>query len=63
MEQHDEVLVYQTWQMQGEPIECDADTFCIRYSPSGELLAIDIQIYNPDTMARAEDWVHAFYGR
>jgi WD40 repeat protein len=40
-----------TWQMQGEPIKCDP--FCIRYSPSGELLAIaaeyDIQLYNPGT--------------
>jgi WD40 repeat protein len=27
-----------TWQMQGDPIECRAA--CIRYSPSGELLAI-----------------------
>jgi WD40 repeat protein len=36
-----------TWQMQGDPIECSAA--CIRYSPSGELLAIateNIQIYN-----------------
>jgi WD40 repeat protein len=37
--------------MQGDPIECIAH--CIRYSPSGELLAIaayeNIQIYNPGT--------------
>ncbi|KAG2738166.1 WD40 repeat-like protein [Suillus brevipes Sb2] len=40
-----------TWQMQGDPIECVV--YCIRYSPSGELLAIatnkNIQIYNPGT--------------
>jgi WD40 repeat protein len=43
-----------TWQMQGDPIECQA--YCIQYSPSGELLAIatskDIQIYNPGTRER-----------
>ncbi|KAG1799936.1 uncharacterized protein HD556DRAFT_1525177 [Suillus plorans] len=42
-----------TWQMQGEPIECGHIVLCVRYSPSGELLAIatdqNIQIYNPDT--------------
>jgi WD40 repeat protein len=45
-----------TWQMQGEPIECDYWIRCVRYSPSGELLAIasddNIQIYNPDTRER-----------
>jgi WD40 repeat protein len=44
-----------TWQMQGDPIECGY-VRCVRYSPSGELLAIatskDIQIYNPATRAR-----------
>jgi WD40 repeat protein len=43
-----------TWQMQGEPIEDDG--YCVRYSPSGELLAIaasqNIQIYNPGTRER-----------
>jgi WD40 repeat protein len=43
-----------TWQMQGEPIE--GYGHCIRYSPSGELLAIatskDIQIYKPGTRER-----------
>jgi WD40 repeat protein len=43
-----------TWQMQGEPINCGV--LCVRYSPSGELLAIatyqDIQIYNPGTRER-----------
>jgi WD40 repeat protein len=42
-----------TWQMQGEPIQCSGYVHCVRYSPSGELLAIatyhDIQIYNPST--------------
>ncbi|KAG1896594.1 WD40-repeat-containing domain protein [Suillus fuscotomentosus] len=42
-----------TWQMQGDPIECGSLVFCVRYSPSGELLAIatdeNIQIYNPGT--------------
>jgi WD40 repeat protein len=43
-----------TWQMQGEPINCGV--LCVRYSPSGELLAIatadNIQIYNPGTRER-----------
>jgi WD40 repeat protein len=42
-----------TWQMQGEPFGCGGYVHCVRYSPSGELLAIatqaDIQIYNPGT--------------
>jgi WD40 repeat protein len=42
-----------TWQMQGEPIQCGGYVFGVRYSPSGELLAIGthkiIQIYNPGT--------------
>ncbi|KAG2128625.1 WD40-repeat-containing domain protein [Suillus bovinus] len=53
---HDDTVKFwctQTWQMQGEPIECGAWVHCIRYSPSGELLAIatygDIQIHNSDT--------------
>jgi WD40 repeat protein len=41
-----------TWQMQGDPIECGV-VYCIRYSPSGELLAIateyNIHIYNTGT--------------
>ncbi|KAG2338712.1 WD40 repeat-like protein [Suillus weaverae] len=44
-----------TWQMQGEPIEARF-VYCVRYSPSGELLAIatilDIQIYNTGTRER-----------
>ncbi|KIK32110.1 hypothetical protein CY34DRAFT_102217 [Suillus luteus UH-Slu-Lm8-n1] len=44
-----------TWEMQGEPVECGF-VFCIRYSPSGELLAIathdNIQIYNSGTRER-----------
>jgi WD40 repeat protein len=44
-----------TWQMQGDPIECrDGRSVCsVRYSPSGELLAIatsyNIQIYDSST--------------
>ncbi|KIK37516.1 hypothetical protein CY34DRAFT_810271 [Suillus luteus UH-Slu-Lm8-n1] len=44
-----------TWQMQGDPIDC-GHVKCVRYSPSGELLAIattlNIQIYNPGTRER-----------
>jgi WD40 repeat protein len=44
-----------TWQMQGEPIKCGS-VYCVRYSPSGELLAIattkNIQIYNSGTRER-----------
>ncbi|KAG2031700.1 WD40-repeat-containing domain protein [Suillus americanus] len=39
-----------TWQVQGDPINCGAEIRCVRYSPSGEHLAIatnkDIQIWN-----------------
>ncbi|KAG2345924.1 WD40 repeat-like protein [Suillus weaverae] len=48
-----------TWQMQGEPIQFGAYHIvsCVRYSPSGELLAIataigGVQIYNPGTRER-----------
>jgi WD40 repeat protein len=48
-----------TWQMQGKPIKCGGDVICVRYSPSGELLAIattyrNIQIYNPGTRELVE---------
>jgi len=29
-----------TWQQEGKPIKCCAEVYCVRYSPSGELLAI-----------------------
>lgn len=39
----------QTWQLLGKPIECSDEVNCVRYSPSGEHLAIatfgDIQIW------------------
>jgi len=42
-----------TWQTQGEPIKCGSFVSCVRYSPSGEHLAIatqdNIQIYTPST--------------
>ncbi|KAG2361233.1 hypothetical protein BDR07DRAFT_1610267 [Suillus spraguei] len=41
-----------TWQVQGNPINCGTGIHCVRYSPSGEYLAIatkDIQIWNPGT--------------
>ncbi|OAX34764.1 hypothetical protein K503DRAFT_420176 [Rhizopogon vinicolor AM-OR11-026] len=42
-----------TWDVQGNPIGCDADVNCVRFSPSGEQLAIatknNIQIWNPYT--------------
>jgi WD40 repeat protein len=41
----------QSWKQQGIPINCSDYVHCIRYSPSGEHLAIatsvDIQIWNP----------------
>jgi WD40 repeat protein len=44
-----------TWQMQGDSINC-GPVLCVRYSPSGELLAIatyeNIQICNPGTRER-----------
>jgi WD40 repeat protein len=43
----------ETWQQQGNPINCNAEVYSVRYSPSGEVLAIatnvDIQIWNPGT--------------
>jgi len=45
-----------TWQVQGKPINCGAEVRCVRYSPSGEYLAIatykNIQIWNPGTRER-----------
>ncbi|KAG2338323.1 hypothetical protein BDR05DRAFT_705075 [Suillus weaverae] len=45
-----------TWQLQGNPIECGGYVYCVRYSPSGEFLAIatrdKIQIYKADTRER-----------
>jgi WD40 repeat protein len=45
-----------TWQVQGNPIGCRAEVHCVRYSPSGELLAIgtrtNIQIWNLDKRER-----------
>jgi WD40 repeat protein len=42
-----------TGQVQGNPINCGTGILCIRYSPSGEYLAMatntDIQIWNPGT--------------
>ncbi|OAX35388.1 hypothetical protein K503DRAFT_773522, partial [Rhizopogon vinicolor AM-OR11-026] len=42
-----------TWQVEGNPINCDANVNCVRFSPSGELLAIatngGIKIWNPHT--------------
>lgn len=55
-----------TWKMQGNPMICGAAVNCVRYSPSGERVAIathcDIQIWNPRTRKRiakfkaANDW-------
>ncbi|KAG2365167.1 hypothetical protein BDR07DRAFT_698407 [Suillus spraguei] len=45
-----------TWQEQADPIGCGDRVDCVRYSPSGELLAIatslNIQIYNSGTRKR-----------
>ncbi|KAG1793190.1 uncharacterized protein HD556DRAFT_1527681 [Suillus plorans] len=45
-----------TWQHEGDPIKCGAYVRCVRYSPSGELLAIatnyNIEIYNSSTRKR-----------
>jgi len=42
-----------TWELQGNPIECGDYVLCVRYSPSGKLMAIatdnNIQIYDTDT--------------
>jgi WD40 repeat protein len=40
-----------TWQVQGDPLNCGAEICSVRYSPSGEYLAVatskNIQIWNP----------------
>jgi WD40 repeat protein len=45
-----------TWQEQGSPIKCSTGVFCVRFSPSGELLAIatdnGIEIWNLCTRER-----------
>ncbi|KAG2742064.1 WD40 repeat-like protein [Suillus brevipes Sb2] len=52
-----------TWQMQGDPINCGASVYCVRYSPSGELLAIatydNTQIYNPGARERVASFNRA----
>ncbi|OAX34763.1 hypothetical protein K503DRAFT_868710 [Rhizopogon vinicolor AM-OR11-026] len=44
-----------TWHVEGNPINSDEKIFCVRFSPSDELLAIatanDIQIWNPRASA------------
>jgi WD40 repeat protein len=43
----------ETWQMHGNPISCDGQVNCVRYSPSGELAMatyMHIEIWNPRTM-------------
>jgi len=51
-----------TWQLQGEPIKCHHYVNCVRYSPSGEHLAIatssNIQIWKPGTRI----WIANFDG-
>jgi WD40 repeat protein len=48
-----EIWCTKTWQVSGYPIPCHGRVHCVRYSPSGEFLAIvgkDILIYNPRTV-------------
>jgi WD40 repeat protein len=41
----------ETWQLQGSPIHCSYPVYCVRYSPSGKLLAVAtnyyIQVWDP----------------
>jgi WD40 repeat protein len=45
-----------TWQLEGNSFNCSDHVYCVRYSPSGELLAIathsHIEIYDPRTRER-----------
>ncbi|KAJ8593414.1 WD40 repeat-like protein [Rhizopogon salebrosus TDB-379] len=45
-----------TWHVHGNPIDSGEKIFCVRYAPSGELLAIatanDIQVWNPHKTSR-----------
>lgn len=53
-----------TWKMEGNPIESSSWVNCIRYSPSGELLAITssthLKIYNADTKECVADMGESF---
>jgi len=55
-----------TWQLQGDPIECGYIVTCVRYSPSGELLAIEttenIQICNSisEPVRKVEDYISRY---
>jgi len=55
-----ELWCTETWQVQGNPINCGDEVNCLRYSSSGELLAIatdkDIQIWNPCTRERTTNF-------
>ncbi|KAG2052908.1 WD40 repeat-like protein [Suillus hirtellus] len=56
MDQKAKLWDTKTWQLQGRPITCHDRVFCVRYSPSGERLAIAtasiIEIYHPGTRHR-----------
>ncbi|KAG1804619.1 WD40-repeat-containing domain protein [Suillus variegatus] len=56
MDQKAKLWDTKTWQLQGRPITCYDRVFCVRYSPSGERLAIAtasiIEIYHPGTRHR-----------
>ncbi|KAG2142871.1 uncharacterized protein EDB93DRAFT_1252134 [Suillus bovinus] len=45
-----------TWEQQGNPIQCGRNVNCMRYSPSGEFLAVatydNVEIYNSSTRER-----------
>ncbi|KAG1732343.1 hypothetical protein EDB19DRAFT_1912066 [Suillus lakei] len=49
-----------TWKQQGKSIKCGSEVHCVRYSPSGQLLAIatdnNIQIYNAGTRERIKSF-------
>src|SRR5258708_29536044 len=48
------------WHLQGNSIDCGARAHCVRYSPSGRLLAIatseNIRIWNPSTRDRVANF-------
>jgi WD40 repeat protein len=58
-----------TWQVQGDPINCGAQIRCVRYSPSGEYLAIathkNIQVWHSGTrkcVSKFQGHCNAFNG-
>jgi len=49
-----------TWEIQGNPIDVGEDVLCVRYSPSGELLATSALRYIRIWNRNASEWIAKF---